>query len=303
VADNLFAPSMFVAAADVEFPACDADTLVQRPPWFFHSLHLDRAPFEYPSSSGGTSRSSSGEHLLLSNPNPNTNHFLQPVNFQAHGVLPEYSELMLNIRMLAKTYQTANDCSTAREYQDILTFLCSTLQRLLTLPVPGPQSSSVMGVLGLDRYSNSVTAACRHALVIHVFAQWCGHQPDPALLVSTAQTNLLLTLRPLLDQRQHASSQLLLWLLSVGGTCPYSPAQHRWFVSQLAETATDLEIHSWDDMRANLKQVIWHEHQDEVQHRDLWDEVVALREEEGLHFEGMVYPVQAVVTTRGDEQQ
>ncbi|ETI19986.1 hypothetical protein G647_09001 [Cladophialophora carrionii CBS 160.54] len=284
IANVLFC--MFVAAADVDFPTCDADTIVQRPPWFYHSLQLDRS-FPFPSGSGGTtSQSNSAE--LVPNPSANANHAL---DFQAHGVSPEYSELMLNLRILAKTYQTANDCSSAREYQDVLTFLCSTLQRLLTLPLPVHEP--LLGVNSIGSYESAITTACRHALIIHVFAQWCGHQPDPSLLVSTAQHNLLLTLRPLTDQR-HVSTKLLLWLLSVGGTCPYGPAQHKWFVSQLADVATDLEIHSWEDMRASLKQVIWHEYQDDKQHKELWDEVLALRDEEALHFSEMVYPVPSV---------
>jgi hypothetical protein len=270
----------------VDFPSCDAETIVQRPPWFYHSLQLDRS-FQIPSDSGGTSsRATSGE--LVPNPSPSTNHAL---DFQAHGVSPAYSELMLNLRILAKTYQTANDCSSAREYQDVLTFLCSTLQRLLTLPLP--VHDSLLGVNGMGGYESAITTACRHALIIHVFAQWCGHQPDPSLLVSSAQHNLLLTLRPLTDQR-HVSTKLLLWLLSVGGTCPYGPAQHKWFVSQLADVATDLEIHSWEDMKASLKQVIWHEYQDDKQHKELWEEVLALRDEEALHFSEMVYPVPAL---------
>ncbi|OQV00918.1 Fungal specific transcription factor domain-containing protein [Cladophialophora immunda] len=215
VANMLFC--MFVATADVEFPSCDAQTVIQRPPWFYQSLRLHRSLL--------------GTGVELPNP--------MPIDFQAHGVLTEYSELMLNIRMLAMTYQTAQDCSSAREYQEVLTFLCATLQRLLTLPVPD---------LLLGSYESTITAACRHALIIHVFAQWCGHQPDPSLVVSTAQHNLLATLRPLTEQ-SGASTKLLLWLLSVGGTCPFGPAQHKWFISQLADTAADLEIHSWEGMK------------------------------------------------------
>ena len=275
---------MFVAAADVEFPSCDAQTIVHRPPWFYHSLQLDRS-ISSRGVGGGAGAASSGELL----PNPNQNQNQRPaIDFQAHGVSPEYAELMLNIRMLAKTYQTAHDCSSAREYQDVLTFLCSTLQRLLTLPIP--ESDPLLG--GIGSYESAITAACRHALIIHAFAQWCGHQPDPSLLVTTAQHNLLLTLRPLTDERR-VSTKLLLWLLSVGGTCPYGPAQHKWFISQLADTATDLDIHAWEDMKTSLKQVIWHEYQDDKQHKELWDEVIALREEEALHFSEMVYPVPA----------
>lgn len=269
---------MFVAAADVEFPSCDADTIVQRPPWFYHSLQAD-LDWSFPSSDSSGPPPGTGPPDI---PNPNSN---QPIDFRAHGVSPEYSELMLNIRMLAKTYQTAEDCSSAREYQEALTFLCSTLQRLLSLPVPVLHDAvlNVIGNAGLEPFNSAITASCRHALIIHVFAQWCGQQPDPSLLVSTAQHDLLVTLRPLLITPHHRHvNKLMLWLLSVGATCPYGPAQHKWFISHLADTAADLEIHSWDDMKAALKTVIWHEHQDDKMHRELWDEVVTMREEEAV---------------------
>ncbi|EXJ59498.1 uncharacterized protein A1O5_12123 [Cladophialophora psammophila CBS 110553] len=258
VANMLFC--IFVATADVEFSSCDAQTIVQRPPWFYQSLRVDQSLL----------RPGAGVEL----PNPS------PIDFQAHGVLTEYSELMLNIRMLATTYQTAQDCSSAQEYQEVLTFLCATLQRLLTLPVPDPL---------LGSYEGTITAACRHALIIHVFAQWCGHQPDPSLLVSTAQHNLLTTLRPL-TKNGGVNTKLVLWLLSVGGTCPFGPAQHKWFINQLADTAADLGIRSWEAMKASLKQVIWHEYQDDKQHREVWDEVVAFREGGTFPFSEMVYP-------------
>ncbi|OAL39775.1 hypothetical protein AYO20_00687 [Fonsecaea nubica] len=257
IANMLFC--MFIATADVDFPSCDAQAVVQRPLWFYQSLHATHDLHD--------------THVDGLNPSP--------LDFHAHGVLAEYAELMLNIRMLAMTYQTAQDCSSATEYQGVLTFLCATLQRLLTLPVPDLLTGS---------YERTITAACRHALIIHVFAQWCGHQPDPSLLVSTAQHDLLATLRPL-TERGGTSSNLLLWLLSVGGTCPCGPAQRKWFVSQLADTAADLGIHSWEGMKASLKQVIWHEHQDDRQHRDLWNEVVELREGGTLHSPQMVYRV------------
>ena len=234
--------SLFVAAVDEKFPESDLEKEVIRPAWFYECLKNEE--FDSPLS--------------------------DPIDLQAHGVAPEYADLMLNIRMLARNFQTANDCSSAQEYQGVLTFLCSTLQRLLQLPAPEPDSD----------YKGVITAACRHALIIHVFAQWCGHQPDPSLIVSTAQSNLLCSLRRLSEHR--VSNRLLLWLLAVGGTCPYGPAQHKWFISQLADTIDDLGIRSWEEMKESLKQVIWHEYQDEKQHNELWNQVLALREEETL---------------------
>lgn len=60
---------------------------------------------------------------------------------------------------------------------------------------------------------------------------------------------------------------------AVGATGRFGQAERKWFVSQLANIAADLGIRSWSDMKASLKEVIWHEYQDEVQHRELWEEV------------------------------
>ena len=190
------------------------------------------------------------------------------VDFAASGVYFEHADIMWNIRILAKTYQTADDCANAKEYQEVMTFLTATLQRLLALPMPSP----------LNTYEARITAACRHALVIHIFALWCDHQPDPSLMVSVAQHNLLLVLKPLVAYR--VSNQLLLWLLSVGATGRFGQAERNWFVNQLANVADDLGIRSWPEMRSNLQQVIWHEHQDEEQHRELWEEVEQRQESE-----------------------
>jgi hypothetical protein len=291
--------SIFVAAKDVDFPACDAAIEVHRPQWFYQSLQLERSL----SSSNITGGSPTGDPIA-SNPNPNSHQqtATQPgLDFEAFGVASEFAELMLNIRMLAKTFRTANDCASAREYQEVLTFLTSTMQKVLSLPLPDPDLllGALGHSLGFGAYESIITSACRHALVIHVFAQSSDQQPSPLLLVLTAQHDLLRSLSSLFNQypstRGHTASvrstNLVLWLLSVGATAPYCPAQHKWFVSRLADTAADLDIHSWDEMKASLQQVIWHEYQDDKQHRDIWEEVLALREEEGLHVPAdMIYP-------------
>ena len=226
----------FITAADDNFPVQDLHRPLVRPGWFWNAVQGD---VEDPC-----------------------------IDFRAHGVNADHAEVMVNIRMLAKTYQTADDCTSPREYQDVLTFLTSTLQRLLTLPLP---QSPVT-------YEGRITTACRHALVVHVFGQWCGHDPDPHLMVSTAQHNLLTTLRPLMEHR--LSNHLLLWLLAVGGTADLGQAERKWFVGQLADVTMDMAVTTWQEMRSKLRQVIWHDHQDEEQHRKLWEEVDTRRKEE-----------------------
>lgn len=218
-----------ISAADSSFPIQDLQRPLKRPDWFWQAVQDDAA---------------------------------EPcIDLKAHGVDNEYADIMLNIRMMAKTYQTADDCRSTGEYQAVLTFLTSTLQRLLSLPLPQTP----------ETYEGRITAACRYALIVHVFAQWCGHDPDPHLMVSLAQHELLTVLRPLMEHR--VSNTLLVWLLSVGGTAPIGLAERKWFIGHLADVTEDLGIKTWLDMRSRLKQVIWHNHQDEEMHKGLWDEV------------------------------
>ena len=130
----------FIAAADDGFPIHDLQRPIVQPDWFRNAVQHDTKD--------------------------------PCIDFRAHGVNLEHAEVMLNIRMLANTYRTAEDCNSPREYQDVLTFLTATLQRLLTLPLPQPPVT----------YEGRITTACRHALVVHVFVQWCGHDPDPHLM-------------------------------------------------------------------------------------------------------------------------
>jgi len=68
---------------------------------------------------------------------------------------------MMNIRFLEECYETAADCSSAEEHQPVLTFLCSTLPRLLSIPI---------SVMNLDNFEVMyVVEACRPALIIHDF--------------------------------------------------------------------------------------------------------------------------------------
>lgn len=225
---------MFIAAVDHPFPSTDLEIPISRPAWFKDALsHLD--PQFY-------------------------------VDFLSCGVEPEYAEIMMDIRLLAKCYQTAADCSSAEEYQSVLSFLCSTLQRLLSLPMP---------VMNLDNLEAMyVTQACRHALIVHVFAQWSGHQPDPALMVSNARHDLQTTCRTLMNLGSR--NPLLLWLMAVGGVGAIGTPERKWFVGHMAVLVSDFGISTWPELRDALKRIIWHEFQDEATHKVLWEEIVLI---------------------------
>ena len=228
---------MFIASVDEPFPATDIAYEIPRPQWFMDEL------------------------LSMDN----TYH----IDFQAHGVQAEYEPLMQNIRFLAKTHQTAADCRSAAEYQAVLTFLCSTLQRLLSLPLPYTYDLS-------NLESQFVTEGCRQALIVHVFAQWCGHQPDPSLMVSVARHDLQKACRKLLITS--VQNPLLLWFLAVGGVSAFGTPERKWFVGQIAALVQDFNLQGYRQFRECLRRVIWHELQDDPTHRVLWEEVKAMLE-------------------------
>ncbi|KAL9066788.1 MAG: hypothetical protein Q9157_007027, partial [Trypethelium eluteriae] len=222
---------MFIAA-DEAFPTLDLESQQETPGWYLESLPLVEQR----------------EYLDL----------------EDCGVASEFASVMKGIRLLAQCYQTADDTDSAEHYLSVLSFLCSSMQRIVSLPPP--QSEDV------DVYH--VTEACRSAMVVHVFSQWCGHQPDPSIMVSAAQHNLKSHLKQLLGPG--ANNPLFLWLLSAGAVAAVGAPERAWFVGHLAAIVDDLGIQSWVEIRDQLKRVIWHEHQDEDSHKRVWEDLEAL---------------------------
>lgn len=229
---------MFLCAYGEHFCQVDRDDIVERPSWFF-------------------------EILIESQ----TQNF---VDFEEFGVRSDIAELMVNIQMISWKKPDAASCVTASHYQEMLTFLTMTIQKILNTPIPQLETSA----------EDALNAACCHALLVHTLAQWRGQQPDPSLTISHALHELLKALRVLLVL--NSNNALVLWLLSVAAssTSFYCQVKYKWCVDQLADVTTQMEIRSWDAMRATLEQVIWNTVQDEVHHQLVWEDVIVRRQEE-----------------------
>ncbi|KAI9690623.1 MAG: hypothetical protein M1820_009980 [Bogoriella megaspora] len=223
---------MFIAA-DEPFPEIDTHTDEVKPQWYRNVLPLvEQRPY---------------------------------VDLEACGVSSEFAAVMKDIRLLAQCYRTADDTESAEEYLSVLTFLCSSMQRILSLPLPTTEDSRVI----------NVTKACRSAMILHVFSQWCGHQPDPSIMVSAAQHSLKCSLRPLM--LQGTGNSLLLWLLSCGAIASRGAPERTWFIGHLAAMVEEMGIESWAEMRKNLMGIVWHEIQDEDTHRIVWEDVESMQ--------------------------
>jgi hypothetical protein len=221
---------MFVAAIEQPFPHIDLISGIENPPWYFEILPR----FET----------------------------LDFISFEDYGVNHNFAACLRNIRLLAATYQTAADCENTEKYLSILTFLCSTMQRILSLPPVEPPNSQ----------EYFLAEACRWTAALHVFSQWAGHQPDPILMISKARHKAKEALTPLMIEG--GGNPVLLWLLAAGGVGALGSPERRWFVAHLAAMVSEMEIRSWEEMRALLKMVVWHNLQDEPTHRLLWEEAL-----------------------------
>lgn len=222
---------MFIAADEV-FPTIDLEINEEKPQWYLESL-----PFVEQR---------------------------QYLDLETCGVAPDFAAVMKDVRLLAQCYQTADDTDSAEHYLSVLSFLCSSMQRMVSLPPPQVEE--------VDDYY--ITEACRSAMIVHVFSQWCGHQPNPSIMVSAAQHNLKTHLKYLL--RPGVVNPLFLWLLSAGAVAAVGAPERAWFVGHLAAMTDELGIENWEELRDRLKRVIWHEHQDEGPHKLVWEDVEAL---------------------------
>lgn len=151
-------------------------------------------------------------------------------------------------------------------YLSVLTYLTAALQRVMSLPT--------VGDFWTKQYC--IAEAARGALIIHVFAEWCGkHQPDPSLIVNNARQNLKSALKPLMVPCE--GNPLLLWFLCVGGVgCKVGSPERKWFVGHLAAVCQELGVMGVERLKEVLRTVIWHELQDGERHIELWKEVELL---------------------------
>ena len=143
--------------------------------------------------------------------------------------------------------------------------VCSILGRLLQAkPDQDPES-----------YDARITKCCCLAASIFLFLPFENHFPDPTLLLNSLVHRLQTALSSIVPSSLDGN-KLLAWLLSVGGVAASNlPTERDWFVSHLVESAVDLELKSWDDMKSCLKKVLWIDAMDDSPFRELWEEVLS----------------------------
>ncbi|KAK3074390.1 hypothetical protein LTR53_003253 [Teratosphaeriaceae sp. CCFEE 6253] len=138
------------------------------------------------------------------------------------------------VQRLSRSYTATVNYGTPEEANLILSYLCSVLERLLQMSRFPANDSPIPGL----------SQSCRLAGCLHVFTPMSGYFPDPTLMLHTLVRDLKSSLTHMIGA-VGTRSELLLWLLSVGGITAHSMPERSWFVGHLVVVITDLNIRSW----------------------------------------------------------
>ncbi|KAK3115752.1 hypothetical protein LTR53_004572 [Teratosphaeriaceae sp. CCFEE 6253] len=150
------------------------------------------------------------------------------------GVDVPTANILHEVQRLSRNYTATVNYGTPEEANLILSYLCSVLERLLQMSRSPANDSPISGL----------SQSCRLAGCLHVFTPMSGYFPDPTLMLHTLVRDLKSSLTHMI-RAVGTRSELLLWLLSVGGITAHSMPERSWFVGHLVVVITDLNIRSW----------------------------------------------------------
>jgi len=157
----------------------------------------------------------------------------------------------------------------------------SLLSYLLSLP----------HLISFNEYFRLLSESTRYATLLHVFAPWRGLPPDATLAISHLLHRLISFLQPLLvlqleDQRamegemQSEISTLIFWIVAVGGIAAKGAPERKWFAGRLKDMCDELGVKVWNDWQEIVQRAIWHDILCKPLHKQLWNEVQLLRDQD-----------------------
>jgi hypothetical protein len=119
-----------------------------------------------------------------------------------------------------------------------------------------------------------ISEITRFAILLHVFTPWRGLPPDGTLTINYILHRLIESLKVLSSSQNDEHNVFMLWVFAVGGVSAAGMVERSWFVGHLASMTKDMDVGSWDEMKACLSRNIWHERLCERSHKLLWEEVL-----------------------------
>lgn len=170
------------------------------------------------------------------------------------------AELLPEVQRLSALYTATATYASPEEALSVLSHVTSVLERLLQSTRNQNDDPSLTGLV------------CRMAAALHVFVPFSGYFPSPFLMITGLTVELKSSLAKLI-LTGNPPSDLLLWLLSIGGASAHRhPDLRFWFVSQLVVVMTDIGVRSWEDMRRYLVHFAMHSNWCEEGFYGLWQD-------------------------------
>ena len=196
-----------------------------------------------------------------------------PLDLPSLGLSEPIASILTSVQHISQLTTSTNAAyPSAATHLVILTRLMFLLSHLLSLPpitasfFPNPESSGA-------QISALVTESARYAILLHVFTPWRGLPPDGTLTINHLLHQMISSLKALLSHPDYANNILLLWIFATGGVSALNMPERSWFVSHLADMTQEMEIGTWEEMKACVSRGIWHERLVGRAHRKLWDEI------------------------------
>lgn len=109
------------------------------------------------------------------------------------------------------------------------------------------------------------------SLSYHIFLQWCDGESAYLYFPSTYKNCLL---DPNLTSR--FPSQIIIWLLTVGGISIFTTSDDTWLKHSLQEHIVICKLKSWSEMRGILKSFMWIDLLHDKPGKDIFDSILIL---------------------------
>jgi hypothetical protein len=199
-----------------------------------------------------------------------------PLDLVALGVTSPIATILDSVQHVSQLVPSWNMYPAASTHLVMLTRMCTLLSHLLSLPPITPLSSPTLEPEHA-RSSALVSESVRYAILLHVFTAWRGLPPDGTLTINHLMHQLIDCVKEIFAMPGKVDDCLLLWILAVGGVSALDVPERKWFVSHLADMTDEMGIENWEDMKAHVSRVIWHERLAGRSYRKLWEEVDARR--------------------------
>lgn len=236
----------------------------------YPNLDLALPPF-YPSDYGlmTSPQSPISSHFEDFGPDYESSQALELISMGVNSNIAAVTHSVQHVSQLVPTHSYP----TATTSLVILTRICNLLSYLLSIgPIADPSIADA-GAL--------TSESMRLCTLLHVFIPWRGLTPDGSISINLMLHQLISCLKLLISTPGWSANTVMLWMFCTGAVGAEGLPERSWFVGHLAEMTEEMGIRNWDQVKAFVSQVIWHERLCARPYAKLWEEVSDRMEESG----------------------